>query len=263
MVELKLKCVTCSASFASDEIYSAHRQGHKKAEEWLRENLPKTKSTKRTPSPVKTVIEEPPPMSLIPHESQASVLRRAAKKPTALNRRSAPIIPNSHWRQKRTKENMLITRSPNLGRPAVKHTVKRLEATPAPEGEEDFHARLMVTTNKRKAEMRLDKGLPALSPYYCRNFMHKDCFFSSIYWASMRRHYESKHPETPLCLPPLKMRHSCECGKTFLEPNRLQEHMRSQKHNYQPNPSYQNPNANNDEKDDVTHWQDLVDMDEL
>ena len=70
MVELKLKCVTCSASFASDEIYSAHRQGHKKAEEWLRENLPKTKSTKRTPSPVKTVIEEPPPMSLIPHESQ-------------------------------------------------------------------------------------------------------------------------------------------------------------------------------------------------
>ena len=70
MVELKLKCVTCLASFASDEIYSAHRQGHKKAEEWLRINLPKSKSTKRTPSPVKTVIEEPPPMSMIPLESQ-------------------------------------------------------------------------------------------------------------------------------------------------------------------------------------------------
>ena len=75
---------------------------------------------------------------------------------------------------------MLITRSPNLGRPVVKHTVKRLEATPAPEGEEDFQARLMVTTNKRKAEMRLDKGLPALSPYYCRNFMHKESSFPKL-----------------------------------------------------------------------------------
>ena len=103
------------------------------------------------------------------------MLRRAAKKPlSALNRRSAPIIPSSHWRQKRTKDNTLITRSPQLGRPAIKHTVKRLEATPAPEGEDDFNARLMITTNKRKAEMRLDKGLPALSPYYCRNFMHKE-----------------------------------------------------------------------------------------
>ena len=78
----------------------------------------------------------------------------------------------------------------------------------------------------------------------------------------MRRHYESKHAETPLCLPPLKMRHSCECGKTFLEPNRLQEHMRSQKHDYMPNSN--SNNSNNREKDDeVTHWQDLVDLDEL
>ncbi|CAG5085210.1 Oidioi.mRNA.OKI2018_I69.PAR.g10840.t1.cds [Oikopleura dioica] len=116
----------------------------------------------------------------------------------------------------------------------------------------------MECTNKRKAEMRMDKGLPPLNPYYCRNFMHKDCFFSSIYWASMRRHYESKHPETPLTLPPLKMRHACECGKTFLEPNRLQEHMKSQKHMYQPDKNkvpYEND-------DSVTHWQDLVDMEE-
>ena len=72
---------------------------------------------------------------------------------------------------------MLVTRAPNLARPVIKHTVKRLEATPAPEGEGEFHARLMVTTNKRKAEMRLDKGLPALSTYYCRNFMHKETSF--------------------------------------------------------------------------------------
>ncbi|CAG5085208.1 Oidioi.mRNA.OKI2018_I69.PAR.g10839.t1.cds [Oikopleura dioica] len=97
MVELKLKCVTCSASFSSDEIYSAHREGHKKAEEWLRVNLPKSKSTKRKPSPVKTVIEEPPPMSMIPLESQAQVLRRAAK--PAISRRSAPIMPSQSWRK--------------------------------------------------------------------------------------------------------------------------------------------------------------------
>ena len=50
-------------------------------------------------------------------------------------------------------------------------------------------------------------------------------FRSSIYWASMRRHFDSKHSELKLKLPKEADRHACSCGRTFLEPNRLQEHM--------------------------------------
>ena len=49
--------------------------------------------------------------------------------------------------------------------------------------------------------------------------------YSSIYWASMRRHFDSKHSELKLKLPKESDRHACSCGRTFLEPNRLQEHM--------------------------------------
>ena len=41
----------------------------------------------------------------------------------------------------------------------------------------------------------------------------------------MRRHFDSKHPELKLKLPKDSDRHACSCGRTFLEPNRLQEHM--------------------------------------
>ena len=41
----------------------------------------------------------------------------------------------------------------------------------------------------------------------------------------MRRHFDSKHPEIVLKLPKEANRHACSCGRTFLEPNRLQEHM--------------------------------------
>ena len=41
----------------------------------------------------------------------------------------------------------------------------------------------------------------------------------------MRRHFDSKHPEISLKLPKESNRHACSCGRTFLEPNRLQEHM--------------------------------------
>ena len=99
----------------------------------------------------------------------------------------------------------------------------------------------MECQNKRKAEKREMMGLPPLNPYYCKDFGSKDCCFryaknffftnlpfennSSIYWASMRRHFDSKHPEIVLKLPKEANRHACSCGRTFLEPNRLQEHM--------------------------------------
>ena len=54
---------------------------------------------------------------------------------------------------------------------------------------------------------------------------NSDMFCSSIYWASMRRHFDSKHSELKLKLPKEADRHACSCGRTFLEPNRLQEHM--------------------------------------
>ena len=41
----------------------------------------------------------------------------------------------------------------------------------------------------------------------------------------MRRHFDSKHSELKLKLPKEADRHACSCGRTFLEPNRLQEHM--------------------------------------
>ena len=46
----------------------------------------------------------------------------------------------------------------------------------------------------------------------------------------MRRHFESKHPKMTLQLPAESDRHGCSCGRTFLEPNRLQEHMTAAGH---------------------------------
>lgn len=261
MVELKLSCSTCGATFSSDEIYSHHRQGHRKAEEWLQQNLPRRATSRRVPSPVKTVIEEPPPLSMIPHESQGAVLKRARN--IALRKSSLPAsktlpIP------KRSPPN--LKRSPRKKSPGASPGIQQITHMPLPVTNPhllapvDHAYKLMECTNKRKAHKRADLGLPSLTPYYCRNFMHKECFFSSIYWASMRRHYESKHPKTNLTLPPVRMRHPCSCGKTFLEPNRLQEHMHNHGHEFEPDRNkieYQDV----DNEDEVTHWKDMIDED--
>ena len=78
--------------------------------------------------------------------------------------------------------------------------------------------------------------------------------FSSIYWASMRRHFESKHPNKKLKLPKDDDRHPCSCGRTFLEPNRLQEHMLAAKHEFK----YPNSSTFDDDQDTVIDWQDMV-----
>merc|ERR1711990_346722 len=119
----------------------------------------------------------------------------------------------------------------------------------------------MECQNKRKAEKRELMGLPPLEPYYCKNFGSQNCCFSSIYWASMRRHFDSKHPDLKLKLPKDSDRHACSCGRTFLEPNRLQEHMETSNHKVtipadletEENDENQNGKENSEvEDDDVT-----------
>ena len=71
----------------------------------------------------------------------------------------------------------------------------------------------------------------------------------------MRRHFESKHPKKKLKLPKDEDRHPCSCGRTFLEPNRLQEHMQAADH------TFKNTGKKfkvSDDKD-VIDWKDMID----
>ena len=145
----------------------------------------------------------------------------------------------------------------------------------APVEPEDHQFKLMECQNKRKADKRKSMGLPPLKPYYCKDFDTVDCFFrysqslyvlyvmydcifSSIYWASMRRHFESKHSNKKLKLPKDEDRHPCSCGRTFLEPNRLQEHMIAAKHEFKYPKTSTFDDDQDDQDDHVIDWQDMV-----
>ena len=74
----------------------------------------------------------------------------------------------------------------------------------------------------------------------------------------MRRHFESKHSDKKLNLPKEENRHGCPCGRTFLEPNRLQEHMIAANHGNQ-NGKSKNKEKKRKMSDDVIDWKDMVD----
>jgi hypothetical protein len=76
----------------------------------------------------------------------------------------------------------------------------------------------------------------------------------------MRRHFESKHAKKKLNLPEEEDRHPCSCGRTFLEPNRLQEHMVAADHTYtcgtKPPKSVKSKKI---KYNDVIDWTDMID----
>ena len=87
----------------------------------------------------------------------------------------------------------------------------------------------------------------------------------------MRRHFESKHPKKKLKLPKEQDRHPCSCGRTFLEPNRLQEHMTAAGHTFK---GEKKPEKKSEKRlsekpkkkkirlpnpDDVIDWKDMID----
>jgi len=236
------KCDQCPLIFKYDEVLIAHKNGHMQADEWLYnfyvEKIKPTEIDKPKRKKKKKIrnVQFPdniPELVPIATETQAAVLNRVIKKPKRMIKRPLPSLKNpkkSNKKENSPKKQSPVNRTVLPVQPEQKRP-KLLLKEPEPKNEiPAYEIKLMECQNKRKAEKRELMGLPSLEPYYCKSFGSKNCCFSSIYWASMRRHFDSKHSELKLKLPKEADRHACSCGRTFLEPNRLQEHMENANH---------------------------------
>jgi len=247
-------------------VLSAHKTGHEKADAFLFQfYIDKIKPTeirviRRKRKSKKRATNEMPVLQAI-EAPGAKGGPGSSRKPKRLGKRSLPSIcsPKAAAKPGRTRPHTL--EPANISPPENKRPKLLLNEPEPREGVPEYEIKLMECQNKRKAEKREMMGLPPLNPYYCKDFGSKDCCFSSIYWASMRRHFDSKHPEIVLKLPKEANRHACSCGRTFLEPNRLQEHMESANHkatvveNTGGDDEDDEEGKENVDDDDVTNWE--------
>ena len=190
-------CDICSKTFEYDEVLSAHKTGHEKADAFLFQfYIDKIKPTeirviRRKRKSKKRATNEMPVLQAI-EAPGAKGGPGSSRKPKRLGKRSLPSIcsPKAAAKPGRTRPHTL--EPANISPPENKRPKLLLNEPEPREGVpvsswkptisiwlliQEYEIKLMECQNKRKAEKREMMGLPPLNPYYCKDFGSKDCCF--------------------------------------------------------------------------------------